>query len=210
MEKPMAFLCDALYDTYPLMSSTAPWGKEKRQERNMCLALRIWVAGGRGVWKSIHKRQNQLWKYQLSRQQRGWLGGRAAEHGLTEKVNQLLCSPRWISSRPSLLLADHVWKLTPTYRDIRVRLYAWQSNHVHLFVCKSVYWLTPSSPDYPFISSHICKYPSIYPSTCSPYIWPLSLCPLVCLLMSLFPTILQRIVSGLQKTHTINRPYIHA
>lgn len=71
---------------------------------------------------------------------------RAAEYSLTEKASQLLCSPRWISSRPSLPHADHVWKLTPTYRDIRVRLCVGQCNHAHLFVCKSVYWLTQLSP----------------------------------------------------------------
>lgn len=91
----------------------------------------------------------QQWEHQSMARQRRQTNF-SAVHGGYQAV---LPSPCW-----PCMEAD-------SYRDIRVRLYACQHNHVHLFVCNSVYWLTQLPPGYPLISSHICKstHPSIPP-----------------------------------------------
>lgn len=184
----------------------------KREQRNMCLALRIWVAGGRGVWKSIHKRQKtvaempvkstaermvrgeaQQWEHQSMARQRRRTNF-SAVHGGYQAV---LPSPCW-----PCVEADSTGILESGSMCVSTTMF------IYLSVILSIGVL--SYPLVIHLSVHISVSVPIHLSLHMFTMHLASVCPLVCLLMSLFPTILQKIVSGLQKTHTINRLYIRA
>lgn len=105
----------------------------------------------------------------------------------------------------SLLLADHVWKLTPTGILESGSMRVSTTMFIYLSVILSIGLLSYRLVIH--LSVHISVSVPIHLSLHMFTMHLASVCPLVCLLMSLFPTILQKIVSGLQKTHTINRLY---
>lgn len=156
--------------------------------------------------------KKQLQKCQWSRQQREWLEGKPNNESIRvwpDREGEPTSLQFMVDIKPfSLLLADHIWKLTPTGILKSGSMRVSTTMFIYLSVILSIGLLS-----YPLVI-HLPVHISVsLPIHLSLHMFTMhlaSVCPLVCLLMSLFPTILQKIVSGLQKTHTINRRYICA